>query len=62
MSPNNEQLGFQFEADGEHIRYAAEDQLVLSLQPYAFDLIFSGEKKMEYRTRFRKNIVEFLFM
>lgn len=34
--------------------YIPADVIILSLQPYAFDLIRSGTKKMEYRRRFRK--------
>lgn len=46
MQPN---LFAQTEPD-----YTAADIIILSLQPYAYDLIRSGTKKMEYRRRFRK--------
>jgi len=41
------------ESNSDHL-WATEDMIILSLQPYAFNLIFSGEKKYEFRTRFRK--------
>ncbi len=45
-----------FEEDSKEIHYVNEDIIIMSLQPYAYELMKSGTKKMEYRTRFRKRL------
>jgi predicted transcriptional regulator len=49
-----ESLKGLFEDENEPTTYREEDVIIMSLQPYAYELIKSGTKKMEYRTRFRK--------